>query len=42
MAFVEVGEGFAEIVRVDVGEYLPEYLAVFELVIGGDSTGELE
>jgi hypothetical protein len=42
VAFVEIGKGFTEVVRVDVGEYLPEYLAVFKLVVGGDSTGELE
>jgi hypothetical protein len=28
----EVGEGLIEVVGIDVGEYLPEYLAVFELV----------
>lgn len=38
----EVGEGLVEILRVNVSQDLPEYLAVFELVPCRDSAGELE
>ena len=41
-ALVEVGQGFVEVVGVDVGENLPEDLAIFELVPGADPAGEVE
>lgn len=31
-AFVEIGKRLVEVFRVDFGQYLPEYLAIFELI----------
>ena len=42
VVLLEVGEGFVEIFGVDVGEYLPEYLAIFELGPGCYPAGEVE
>lgn len=39
---VEEGQGFVEVVRVDVGDDLPEYLAVLELVPCCDAAGEFK
>jgi hypothetical protein len=38
----EVGEGLVEVVSIDIGEDLPQYLAIFELVQSGNSVGEVE
>lgn len=38
----EIWEGLVEVVGVDVGEDLPQYLAVFELAQRRDSVGEVE
>jgi hypothetical protein len=38
----KVGEGLVEVISIDVGEDLPQYLAVFKLVQCGDSVGKVE
>ena len=38
----EIGQRLVEVVGVDVGEDLPQYLAVFELAQRRDSVGEVE
>lgn len=42
MVLFEIWEGLVEVVSINVGEDLPEYLAVFELAQRRDSVGEVE
>lgn len=42
VALVEVGEGLVEVLGVDVGEDLPQDLAVFELVPRSHASGQVE
>jgi hypothetical protein len=42
VTLVEVGERFVEVVGVDIGEHLPEYLPIFELAPRVDPPGDVE